>query len=118
MARWVVRTYLEIERGHRDVRTLRPVLAPHLYFALQNAERRPGSPPVASRDVGGAQFNRIGHGKGFAAVVVRDADGLWDAIMLTFRRTEGGAWRVIDIQRVRDVRIPESAPARPSTDEG
>ncbi len=53
VARWVVRAYLEVERGYRDVRVLRPFLAPHLYFGLENAQKRPGSVPVTTRDVGG-----------------------------------------------------------------
>ncbi len=44
VARWVVRTYLEVERGHRDARPLRPLLAPHLYFALEEAERSRAAP--------------------------------------------------------------------------
>lgn len=101
VARWVVRAYLEVERGYRDVRMLRPFLAAHLYFAVENAERRPRSAPVAARDVGGAQFNRLSAGKGYAVVVVRDADGRWRAMMLVWRRDDVGAWRVIDLRRVQ-----------------
>ena len=100
VAHWVVRAYLEIERGHRDVRVLRPFLAPHLYFGLENAERRIGSAPVAARDVGGAHFNRLGAGKGYAAVVIRDLDGRWRAVTLVLRRYGAGAWQVIDLRRV------------------
>lgn len=56
--------------------------------------------PVTTRDVGGAQFNRLGTGKGYAAVVVRDADGRWRAVTLVLRRNDAGAWQVIDLRRV------------------
>jgi hypothetical protein len=117
VARWVVRAYLEVERGHRDVRVLRPFLAPHLYFALENADRRPGSAPVAARDVGGAQFNRLGAGKGYAAVVVREADGRWRAIVLVLRRDDAGTWRVIDLRRVDDSSAVSSSDGRFGEDE-
>ncbi len=100
VARWVVRAYFEVERGYRDVRVLRSFLATHLYFGLENADRRPGSAPVAAGDVGGAQFNRLGAGKGYAAVVVHDADGRWRAVTLVLRRNDAGGWQVIDLRRV------------------
>lgn len=114
VVRWVVRVYLEIERGHRDVRVLRPFLAPHLYFGLENVERRLGSTPVAARDVGGAHFNRLGAGRGYAAVVVRDADGCWRAVTLVLRRNDAGAWQVIDLRRVdaSSVTSPSGTPVR------
>lgn len=117
VARWVVRAYLEVERGHRDVRALRPFLAPHLYFALQNVERRPGSAPVAARDVGGARFDRIGASKGYAAVVVREADGRWGAIVLVLRRDDDDAWRVIDLRRVDNSSAVSSGRRRSGQDE-
>ena len=101
VSRWVVRAYLEVERGYRDVRVLRPFLAPHLYFGLENAERRPGSAPLAAGDVGGAHFSRLGAGKGYAAVVVRDADARWRAVTLVLRRSDAGAWQVIDLRRIQ-----------------
>lgn len=100
IARGVVRAYLEVERGHRDVRILRPFLAPHLYFGLEQAERRPGVSPVAARDIGGAQFNRIGAGRGYAVVVVRDADGRWRAVTLVLQRNEAGSWQVVELRRI------------------
>ncbi len=100
VARWVVRAYLEVERGHRDIRMLRHFLAPHLYFALETADRRPGSRPVAAGDVGGAHFNRLGAGRGYAAVVVRDLDGRWRAVTLVLRRNDAGAWLVVDLRRI------------------
>lgn len=90
------------------VRVLRPFLAPQLYFALDNAERRPGSTPVAAHDVGGAQFNRLGAGKGYAAVVTRDADGRWRAVTLVLRRSNAGVWQVIDLRRVHE--LPATPP--------
>jgi hypothetical protein len=44
--RWVVRAYLEVERGHRDVRMLRPFLAPHLYFASSVPRGGSGQSPL------------------------------------------------------------------------
>lgn len=117
VARWVVGAYLEVERGHRDVRVLRPFLAPHLYFGLENAERRPGSAPVAAGDVGGAHFNRLGAGKGYAAVVVRDADGRWRAVTLVLRRDDAGAWQVVDLRRVHSSATSPSS-ARVGEDAG
>ena len=100
VARWVVRAYLEVERGLRDVRTLRPFLAPHLYFGLENVPRRPDAAPVGSGAVGGAAFSRIGTGTGYAVVVVHEADGRSRAVTLVLRRSHAGAWQVIELRRV------------------
>lgn len=100
MARWVVRTYLEVERGHRHVRALRPFLAPHLYYRLQNVQKDPGSPQVAAADIGGARFNRLGADKGYAVVVVHDVDGRTRAVTVVLRRNAAGMWQVIELQRV------------------
>ena len=100
VSRWVVRSWLEVERGHRHARTLRSLLAPHLYFALEQAVRRPGAPAVAARDVGGAQFNKIGKASGYAVVVVRDADGRTRAVTVVMRRSPSGAWHVVDLRRI------------------
>ena len=92
-----------------------PVLAPHLYFALERAERRLGAEPVAAGEVGGAQFNRLGAGKGYAVVVVRDLGGRWRAVMLVLRRTETGHgrwWRCAVSTSLRPRR-----PARPGVRE-
>lgn len=102
VARWVVRTYLEIEAGHRNARALRRLLAPHLYFALDQEQRRPGARPVAVRDVGGALFNRVGAGKGYAVVVVREQTGRWSAITVVMRRSQTGSWQVVELHRVHD----------------
>ena len=111
MARWVVRAYLEVERGHRDVRGLRPFLAPHLYFELENAPRKPHAAPVGSGDVGGAAFNRIGTGKGYAVVVVHEADGRSRAMTLVLRRNHAGAWQVIELRRVEPSAVTPRARA-------
>lgn len=102
VARGVVRAYLEVQRGHRDVRVLRAVLAPHVYMALKKVQRPPGAAPVLGDGVGGVQFSRLGAGKGYAVVVVRDTDGRWGAVMLVLRRGDAGGWQVMDLRRLRD----------------
>ena len=98
MARWVVRAYMEAERGLRDPRVLRPFLAPHLYFGLEERRRTAGDAPVSGGDIGGAQFSRLGTGKGYAVVVVRDSVGRWHAVMLVFLRAASRAWHVVAMQ--------------------
>ena len=102
MARWVVRTYLEAARGLRDPRVLRPFLAPHLYFGLEERRRAAGDVPVSGADIGGAQFSRLGTGKGYAVVVVRDPAGRWHAVMLVFLRAASRAWHVVAMQTLEE----------------
>ncbi len=99
VARWVVRTQLEVERGHRPAKALRTVLAAHLYHALEHAERPAGAPAVAARDVGSASFNRLTATTGYAVVVVRETDGRWEALTVVLRRNDRGIWQFIDILR-------------------
>ena len=108
VARLVVRTYVEVERGQRDPRALRRFLAPQLQFDVEGRTRRPGAVPVGSRDVGGAQFNRIGAGRGYAVVTVRDEDGRWRAVTLVLRRTSTGTWHVVDLRRIHESGVEPS----------
>jgi hypothetical protein len=95
----VARTQLEVERGHRSAKALRGVLAAHLYHGLEHAERPAGAPPVAARDIGSASFNRLTATTGFAVVVVREADGRWEALTMVLRRNSRGVWQFVDIVR-------------------
>ena len=98
-ARWVARTYLEVERGHRDPRALQGVLAAHIYFELEHADRAPGAPPVGVRDVGRAAFQRLTATSGYAVVVVREPDGSWEALTMVLRRQDPGTWQFLEIRR-------------------
>ena len=106
VARLVVRTYLEVERGQRDPRVLRRFLAPQLAFDVEQRTRRPGAPPVTAGDVGGALFNRVGVRRGYAVVTVRDADCRWRAVTVVLRRTDTGAWHVTELRRINETHIP------------
>ncbi len=99
MLRWIARTLLEVQAGHRPAAVLRRFLAPHLFFALDNVHRPAGAPPVGGNDIGGARFQRIGRRRGYGVVVVREAGGSWAALMFVLRRDDAGAWRVIEITR-------------------
>ncbi len=99
MARLVARTFLEVERGHRDVRALRPFLAANLYFGIEQATRVLGAPPVAAADVRAALFERLTATSGYAVTVVREADGSWEALTMVLRRTAAGAWQFVEITR-------------------
>ncbi len=99
VARWVARTQLEVERGHRPAKALRAVLAAHLYHALEHAHRPAGAPPVAAGDVGNASFHRLTTTTGYAVVVVRETDGRWEALTMVLRRNDRGVWHFIDIVR-------------------
>ena len=98
-ARWVARAYLEVERGHRDPLVLRGVVAPHIYFDIEHAERAPGAPPVGAGDIGRAAFQRLTSATGFAVVVVREPDGSWEALTMVLRRHDSGAWQFVEIVR-------------------
>lgn len=99
VARWVARALLEIERGHRPAKALRGFLAPHFYHGLQTATRPPAPRPVSARDVGGATFTRLSATTGYAAVVIRELDGTWDALTMVLRRVQPVRWRFVDISR-------------------
>ena len=113
VTRWVARTQLEVERGQRPAKALRAVLAPHLYHALEHAERPAGAPSVAAHDIGSASFTRLTATTGYAVVVVREADGRWEALMMVLRRSVRGVWQFVDI-----VRASQHASIRPQDVEG
>ncbi len=110
IARWLARTMLEVERGHRPAKVLRRLLAPHLYHDLHHAERPAGAPPVGAADIGSAAFNRISASTGYAVVVIREAHGGWDALTMVLRRKHDGSWQFIDIVRASQHTIRGPAP--------
>lgn len=71
-------------------------------------------PPAMS---GALSSTVLAPGKGYAAVVVRDADGRWRAIVLVLRRDDAGTWRVIDLRRVDDSSAVSASGGRLGEDE-
>jgi hypothetical protein len=84
--------YLEVEAARRPARALIGYGAPALVARLPHAHRR----PVAGRlAVGGVDYAAVGDTIRAAATVYRG--GQVGALLLTFRRAEGG-WRLAAVE--------------------
>jgi hypothetical protein len=99
VVRWIARTWLEIERGHRNPLELRRYLAPHLAFGLEHAIRPTGVPAVTRSDIRGVQVERIGRRTAYGVVAIREADGTGSALMFELRRDTTGSWKVTEVLR-------------------
>lgn len=106
--------WLEVERGRRPLRQLRPLLCAELLDRLEQMPRRDGPP---SRVVGSTGM-RAGEDV-YEAVVVLQAGGRVSALCLTLRRRGRCApWRVTDLGRPEGGALPSPRCGDPDDGDG
>ena len=98
--------YLAVERGHRRIDVLRPVLswrALDAEFAKpkHREPRAAGQRPPGTADIGGVWLERRGE-HADAAVLVRDGDGRWGALLLKIRCDGMGRYKVDELARAEE----------------
>jgi hypothetical protein len=98
--RWIVRTWLEVQRGQRSPKSLTGLLAPHLLYGLRYDRREPGQPPVTAAGLGPIRMQRPGAHQAHAVVIVRDTASAWGAVVVGVRRRSSGAWLVTEMVKL------------------
>ena len=103
----VLRLYLEVERGLRPARTLRPILAEQAYSRLSTpGVIRPANAPMPGPlDIGRLIVQRNGR-QLWATAPVRETAGAWGAVMLGLHTTAKGRQRVTTLERVHVRELP------------
>ena len=112
----LLRLYLEVERGLRPARTLRPLLTAKAYQRLTT----PGvisyvhSATPGTADIGRLIVQRRGR-QVWATAPVRDTNDRWGAVVLAFQADRAGRHKITTLERVQARELPPSgSPADPA----
>ena len=112
----LLRLYLEVERGLRPARTLRPLLTAKAYQRLTT----PGIiTPIHAATPGRADIGRlIVQRRGrhvWATAPVREMNDRWGAVVLAFEADRAGRHKITALERVQARELPPSrSPADPA----
>lgn len=103
VAEYIVRRYLEVERGLRSKESLRRYLTGEAYGRQysQEASRFGSGGVVRQGDIGQLIFQRDGD-RVFAAAPTREEGDRWGALLLEMHSNGRGAWRVTELTRAQD----------------
>ena len=113
----LLRLYLEVERGLRPARTLRPLLTAKAYQRLTTpgiiTHVHTATPGTA--DIGRLIVQRRGR-QVWATAPVRESNDRWGAVVLAFQADHAGRHKVTTLERVQARELPPSRnPASPAT---
>ena len=114
VAAFVIKRYLEVERGLRSKQCLRPYLSPAAYAQQYSpdASRFGKGGTVSQRDIGQLVFSREHPNLAHVTAPTRQEGQRWGALVMEMRADQHGRWKVTELTRAQDRNLAHPTPQR------